>query len=159
MNLREMMDGYSDEGLTRELAASRVCQDIILKAISEGPLNRNVTIKGGVVMRSITKNNRRSTRDVDLDFIHYSLDDESIRTFVQKLIDVVSKDRLNEIIRLLIFEDTEMYEDSMDDIVKRVSSTFKDEQYLRRVSGSRQRWVDDDIHEIAGGIISYLEKL
>ena len=75
------------------------------------------------------------------------------------LIDVVSKDRLNEIIRLLIFEDTEMYEDSMDDIVKRVSSTFKDEQYLRRVSGSRQRWVDDDIHEIAGGIISYLKKL
>ena len=44
-------------------------------------------------------------------------------------------------------------------IVKRVSSTFKDEQYLRRVSGSRQRWVDDDIHEIAGGIISYLKKL
>lgn len=75
------------------------------------------------------------------------------------LIDVVSKDRLNEIIRLLIFEDTEMYEDSMDDIVKRVSSTFKDEQYLRRVSESRQRWVDDDIHEIAGVIISYLKKL
>lgn len=265
LNLREMMDGYLEEGLTQELAASRVCQDIILKAISEGPLNRNVTIKGGVVMRSITKNNRRSTRDVDLDFIHYSLDDESIRTFVQKLNcieglriemsdeikelkhqdyhgksidivifddsgnnvrskidigvhkhleinqdqycfdvcldddgatllknsveqsfveklrsllkfgsnsrryrdifdmyylkDVVSKDRLNEIIRLLIFEDTEMYEDSMDDIVKRVSSTFKDEQYLRRVSGSRQRWVDDDIHEIASGIISYLKKL
>ena len=85
MNLREMMDGYTEEGLTQELAASRVCQDIILKAISEGPLNRNVTIKGGVVMRSITKNNRRSTRDVDLDFIHYSLDDESIRAFVRKL--------------------------------------------------------------------------
>ena len=47
----------------------------------------------------------------------------------------------------------------MDGIVKRVSSTFKDEQYLRRVSESRQRWVDDDIHEIAGGIISYLKKL
>ena len=62
-------------------------------------------------------------------------------------------------VALLIFEDTEMYEDSMDDIVKRISSTFKDEQYLRRVSGSRQRWVDDDIHEIASGIISYLKKL
>ena len=47
----------------------------------------------------------------------------------------------------------------MDDIVKRVSSTFKDEQYLRRVSESRQRCVDDDIHEITGGIISYLKKL
>ena len=38
MNLREMMDAYSEEGLTRALAASRVCQDIVLKAISEGPL-------------------------------------------------------------------------------------------------------------------------
>ncbi len=78
---------------------------------------------------------------------------------LREMMDGYSEDRLNEIIKLLIFEDTEMYEDSMDDIVKRVSSTFKDEQYLRRVSGSRQRWVDDDIHEIAGGIISYLKKL
>ena len=85
MNLREMMDAYSEEGLTRALAASRVCQDIVLKAISEGPLNRNVTIKGGVVMRSLTQNNRRATQDIDLDFIHYSLDDSAIRTFVQKL--------------------------------------------------------------------------
>ena len=27
MNLREMMDGYSKEGLSSELAAARVCQD------------------------------------------------------------------------------------------------------------------------------------
>ena len=56
MNLREMMDAYSEEGLTRDLAAARVCQDIVLKTIAEGPLNRNVTIKGGVVMRSLTHN-------------------------------------------------------------------------------------------------------
>ena len=79
------MDAYYEEGLTRDLAASRVCQDIVLKAISEGPLSRNVTIKGGVVMRSLTKNNRRATRDIDLDFIHYSLDDYAIREFVKRL--------------------------------------------------------------------------
>ena len=28
MNLHEMMDSYAEEGLTRALAASRVCQDI-----------------------------------------------------------------------------------------------------------------------------------
>jgi hypothetical protein len=32
-----MMDMYAEEGLTRELAAARVCQDIVLKAISDGP--------------------------------------------------------------------------------------------------------------------------
>jgi hypothetical protein len=61
VNLQELMDAYHEEGLTRELAASRVCQDIVLKAIAEGPLSRNVTIKGGVVMRSLTKNNRRAS--------------------------------------------------------------------------------------------------
>lgn len=102
MNLREMMDAYSEEGLTRDLAAARVCQDIVLKAIAEGPLNRNVTIKGGVVMRSLTHNNRRATQDIDLDFIHYSLDDSSIRRFVQKLncidgIVIEMKDEIKEL--------------------------------------------------------------
>ena len=73
MDINEMIDMYMEDGLTRELAAARVCQDVVLKAISIGPLNRNVTIKGGVVMRSITNNNRRATRDIDLDFIHYSI--------------------------------------------------------------------------------------
>lgn len=50
MDLRKMMDMYYEEGLSRELAAARVCQDIVLKAIEIGPLNRNVTIKGGAVM-------------------------------------------------------------------------------------------------------------
>ena len=84
MNLLEMMDGYAEEGLSRALAASRVGQDIVLKALSEGPLSRNVTIKGGVVMRSLTKNNRRATNDIDLDFIHYSLNDNSM-AFIKKL--------------------------------------------------------------------------
>ena len=85
MNLQQMMEMYYEDGLTRELASARVCQDIVLKAIATGPLNRNVTVKGGVVMRSLTNNNRRATRDIDLDFIHYSIEDEAIRDFIKKL--------------------------------------------------------------------------
>ena len=216
-------------------------------------------------MRSLTKNNRRATRDIDLDFIHYSLDDFSIREFVKRLncidgiqiymddeitelkhqdyhgksievkivdeygnsvkskidigvhkhmeIDqdeycfdvcmdddgatllkntveqsfveklrsllkfgansrryrdiydmsylknVASDGKMADMIRILIFDDAEMYENTMDDIVKRLSNIFKDEQYLSRVSGSRQRWIDNDIHEITKGIISYLENI
>lgn len=73
MNLRQMMERYYEEGLTRDLASARVCQDIVLKAIAASPLSRNVTVKGGIVMRSLTNNNRRATRDIDLDFIHYSM--------------------------------------------------------------------------------------
>lgn len=36
-------------------------------------------------MRSLTNNNRRATRDIDLDFIHYSIGDEAIQLFVQKM--------------------------------------------------------------------------
>ena len=216
-------------------------------------------------MRSLTKNNRRATRDIDLDFIHYSLDDFSIREFVKRLncidgiqiymddeitelkhqdyhgksievkivdeygnsvkskidigvhkhmeIDqdeycfdvcmdddgatllkntveqsfveklrsllkfgansrryrdiydmsylknVASDGKMADMIRILIFDDAEMYENTMDDIVKRLSNIFKDEQYLSRVSGSRQRWIDNDIHEITKGLISYLENI
>lgn len=265
MNLREMMQQYSEEGLTQELASARACQDIVLKAIADGPLNRNVTIKGGVVMRSITGNNRRATRDIDLDFIHFPIGDMTIRDFIKKidtipgisiqiegeikelkhqdyhgksvsvaihdesgntvrskidigvhkhmeieqeeycfdvcmdesgasllkntveqsfveklrsllifgsnsrrykdiydmfyLKDVAEAQRLLKIIDYLIFNDDGMRENTMNDIIRRVSNTFKDEQYLRRVSESRQRWIDDDIHDIANGITDYLRKL
>ena len=65
---KEIENGYGDAN-----AQSKVCQDLILKAISASTLNRNVTIKGGVVMRSKTGNVRRATQDIDLDFIRYSL--------------------------------------------------------------------------------------
>ena len=42
-------------------------------------------------------------------------------------------------------------------MIRRVSTTFKDEQYLWRVSTSRQRWIDGDIHDIANGIVEFLE--
>ena len=56
-----------------------------MKALSVSTLSRNVTIKGGVVMRGITGDSRRATQDMDIDFIRYSLSDDSIMTFVEKL--------------------------------------------------------------------------
>lgn len=85
MNLEELASEYRTEGYSDENAQARVCQDIVLKAIAESSLSRNVTIKGGVVMRSITGNVRRATQDMDLDFIRYSLEESSIRRFIDKL--------------------------------------------------------------------------
>lgn len=265
LNLKDMMDIYQEEGLASDLAAARVCQDIVLTAISKGPLSRNVTIKGGAVMRSITNNNRRSTRDIDLDFIHYPLSDEGIKSFVEKmncidgivisidgdieelkhqdyhgksikvqiedqhgtrisskidigvhkhfeieqdqycfdvcmddngasllkntaeqsfteklrsllifgynsrrykdiydmyyLKDVVDKEKVHAAIKLLIFDDSTMRENDYDSIIKRVENSFKDKQYLRRISGSRQRWIDEDIGIITSGIVTWLKTI
>ena len=85
MNIREEIDKIREEGYNEANAEARLCQDILLKAISESSLKRNVTIKGGVVMRNLSKSARRATQDMDLDFICYSISDESIRAFIDKL--------------------------------------------------------------------------
>ena len=85
MNLAEMVLNVQKLGYEPDDARARVCQDIVLKAISKSDLSRNVTIKGGVVMRNMTNNIRRATQDMDIDFIRYSLSDTSIDFFIEKL--------------------------------------------------------------------------
>lgn len=85
MNLLEEIEKVKSGGYSEANAQARVCQDIILYGISKGSLSRNVTIKGGVVMRNISKNARRATQDIDLDFIRYSISDDAIEAFVKRL--------------------------------------------------------------------------
>ncbi len=85
IQLAEMIKKAKAEGYDEANAEAKVCQDIILMLISQTSLNRNITVKGGVVMRSISHNARRATQDIDLDFIRYSLHDEAIRAFIEKL--------------------------------------------------------------------------
>ena len=83
--LKDMIQKAREDGYSDEDAEAKVCQDIVLKALSESLLRGKVTIKGGVVMRSISKNARRATQDMDIDFIRYSLSDESILSFVNAI--------------------------------------------------------------------------
>lgn len=85
VNIQKLIEEANENGYQGDKASAKVCQDIVLKALSVGPLSRNVTIKGGVVMRSKTNNVRRATQDLDIDFIKYSLADESIDAFISKL--------------------------------------------------------------------------
>ena len=77
MEIYELVEQAKSEGYNEANAESKVCQDIILNLISHSNLNRNITIKGGVVMRSLSKNSRRATQDIDFDFIKYPLTDDS----------------------------------------------------------------------------------
>ena len=71
--LREMISQARADGYQDDNAEAKVCQDIVLKALSESSICRNATIMGGVVMRSITGDSRRATQDMDIDFIRYSI--------------------------------------------------------------------------------------
>ena len=83
--LKDLVSDLLDVGYDDELATAKLCQDIILKAIATSSLSKNITIKGGVVMRELTNNIRRATKDLDLDFIRYSISDESIELFLEKI--------------------------------------------------------------------------
>lgn len=85
MNVREEAEKLKSKGYNEDDANARICQDIILKGIAASGLSRSVTIKGGVVMRNISHNDRRATQDADLDFIKYSISDDSITEFLQKI--------------------------------------------------------------------------
>lgn len=94
-----MIEQAIEDGYQGANASAKVCQDIVLKALSTGILSRNVTIKGGVVMCRKTNNVRRATQDLDIDFIKYSLADESIDVFVSNLncLEGIKITRLGEI--------------------------------------------------------------
>lgn len=88
MNLRDEVEKIKGEGYREANAEAKVCQDVVLKAIAESGMGRNATIKGGVVMRSISKNARRATQDLDLDFIRYSISDDSDGTMLSLKMDI-----------------------------------------------------------------------
>lgn len=264
MNLSDMVKNLQELGYKMDDAQARVCQDIILKAISKSSLSQNVTIKGGVVMRSITNNIRRATQDMDIDFIRYSLSDEFIENFLAKLncIDDITITRIGKIEELsqqdykgkrvnvyikdvygniieskidlgvhkhmeieqeeycfdiafdnegasllintreqmfaeklrsllkfgifstrykdvydmyyqcgkmdeqkllvclhtFIFDDSEMRENDMLAILKRLKFVFRDKTYRDRVDKSDKRWLDAEIDEVFDGILKYLKK-
>lgn len=85
MNLSKLVEQYTKIGYKRDDAISKVAQDIILLKISKSNFSNNITIKGGVVMHSLSRDNRRATRDLDMDFIKYSLEDKYINDFIVKL--------------------------------------------------------------------------
>ena len=260
--IADMMRANDESGYTGANLTAKVCQDIVLKAIAESNLNRNVTIKGGVVMREITGDVRRATQDMDIDFIRYSLSDQSIDAFIDKLNviegvtfarvgeitelsqqdyhgkrifvnvtdnegvsvqskidlgvhthldikqeefcfdiaydeegvsllinskeqmfseklrsllkfgaastrfkdifdiyylkDKVSKDKLRKCFEEYILNDPGMREQSMDDIIRRLESTFKSERYKSRLASSDKNWIGIDTEIALSGIMDYM---
>jgi predicted nucleotidyltransferase component of viral defense system len=73
-------DGYSDD-----TAYAKIAHDIVLKAVHDSGFHDNLTVKGGVVMSSMTDAARRATMDMDLDFLRHPLANDAIRRFVSGL--------------------------------------------------------------------------
>lgn len=83
--LQEQVNLLVELGYKRLEAQARVVHDVVLLAMHKSGFKTKSTIKGGVVMSSITRDIRRSTMDMDIDFVHHSISKRSIESFVKSL--------------------------------------------------------------------------
>ena len=82
ITINEMIIQNAANGMTIDEAQNYACQEIILTKISSSPLANNILLKGGVVMFNETHNIRRTTKDLDFDFVRYDISDKSIKLFI-----------------------------------------------------------------------------
>lgn len=83
--INELIEKAEKEGYSGANATAKVAQDIVLIMLSKMENNKNVTVKGGVLMRSIANDARRATQDLDIDLIRYSIEDPAIIKIINKL--------------------------------------------------------------------------
>lgn len=260
--LIDLVKEYERKGYSLENAEARVCQDVILKAIANSPLKEHVTVKGGLIMSNLSKNVRRATQDIDIDFIRYSLSEDSIRSFIQKinildnlnitvineieelkqqdyhgkrvyvqitdnlghhieskidlgvhkhfdirqeeycfdiclddvgasllinskeqifteklrsllkfgpysrrykdifdmyyLKDILNLNELKKCFKTYIFDDINMKENNIDEIVNRIKKTFRNKIYIQSLKTSKRNWIDEDVLKILDALQEYL---
>ena len=86
MSIKNRLENYISKGFTLAQARSFVAQEIILSKIEKSKYIDRVLLKGGVVMYNITKEQRRSTLDLDLDFIRINIqNNKNIYSFIDNL--------------------------------------------------------------------------
>lgn len=85
VSLQEQVDMLVGLGYKRLAAQAKVAHDVVLLSMHKSGFKAKSTIKGGVVMGSITRDVRRSTMDMDIDFVRHSISKRSIELFVKGL--------------------------------------------------------------------------
>ena len=55
INIQKLIEEANENGYQGDKASAKVCQDIVLKALSIGPLSRNVTIRADQVKNRLER--------------------------------------------------------------------------------------------------------
>ncbi len=265
LSLSDLIVNAKKEGFDEANAEAKVCQDVILYLICQSRFKEHITVKGGVVMRNLSGSVRRATQDMDLDFLRYSLADDSIMRFIRQLNDVgavtlrtvgsieelkqqdyhgkpvnltmtdhenttlktkidlgvhkhvdilqeeycfdvgmseecvcllinskeqmlteklrsilkfgafstrykdvydicylsrlVNRETLQSCFSQLIYEDDGMREKNIDDILRRIETTFRNKEYVAHIKTSRKNWLGIELSEVFDTILAFLREL
>ena len=88
MLINKMLKECVSKRIPLPVARNIVAEEIILRKIASSDLADHVTLKGGIVMYNLSKNDRRVTKDIDFDLIRFSIDEKTLKLFVQKMNEV-----------------------------------------------------------------------
>lgn len=113
-------------GYRNDTAQAKVAHDIVLLAMQRCGFKANSTVKGGVVMSSLTGDVRRATMDMDIDFIHYSISDAAVKRFVRRMAKAMPEAEIK-----MMGEPVELKHD--DYRGKRIYIAVKDGSVARRI--------------------------
>ena len=103
-------------------------------------------------MHSISNDKHRATRDIALDFIKYSLDDDSIARFIDK-------ERFNQYIEQIIYNDSEMKEENIQDIENKLKILFSNKIFIGNLKDARNNWLGIPIDEVLENILDFIQSL
>ena len=87
-SIKEFIEDYVSKGFTIAQARNLTAQLIILSKIEKSKYVDSVLLKGGVVMYNMTHEQRRTTTDLDFDFVRYSI---SHGSDIELFVDVLNK--------------------------------------------------------------------
>lgn len=66
MRFEALIDRLVAVGYSEETAEAKIAHDVVLMAIRDSGFHDNLTVKGGVVMSTLTDIARRATMDMDV---------------------------------------------------------------------------------------------
>ncbi|MBU1093021.1 MAG: nucleotidyl transferase AbiEii/AbiGii toxin family protein [Firmicutes bacterium] len=85
MNLKDMVDSIREDGFKLNRAKVKACQEIFMIKLSCSKYRDSVLLKGGTIMYQLTKEQRRSTEDLDVDLMKISVSDQNLITVFNRM--------------------------------------------------------------------------
>lgn len=79
MKIRNYIRKYYEAGNTINESRNLAAEEIVLTKIAASKYKDKITLKGGILMFNLTKNQRRVTNDIDIDLIKFPISEKSIR--------------------------------------------------------------------------------
>lgn len=155
LSLREQIDELRRRGYGADTAQAKVVHDVVLLAMHRSGFKSNSTIKGGVVMSSLTGDVHRATMDMDIDFIRYSLGKPAVVRFVRRLVRALPEVELKMVgepveLKHEDYRGKRIYLAVKDASVSRWIRTKVDKGHLRHVLSAGAGWCTE-VEEICCG--------